>query len=73
MLSWAINKSSLFIIIQVKARSGQKYDDAFTLQKVKPGDLFNFNFVAGLVPVFNEMLIKVKVSKIHIDYTDFLH
>lgn len=39
---------------QVSATNESMYDDAFTLQRVEPLDISNFNYVAGMVPfLFN--------------------
>jgi hypothetical protein len=41
-------------LLKVSASSESMYDDAYTLQRVVPEDVHNFNYVAGMVPfLFN--------------------
>lgn len=43
-----------FLRLKVSASSESMYDDAYTLQRVVPEDIHNFNYVAGMVPfLFN--------------------
>ncbi|KAK2148285.1 hypothetical protein LSH36_505g01003 [Paralvinella palmiformis] len=41
---------------KITASQEMQYDDAFTLQEVKEEDLFNFNFMAGMVPGIQKIL-----------------
>jgi len=46
----------LLFPFQITASQEMQYDDAFTLQEVKEEDLFNFNFMAGMVPGIQKIL-----------------
>ena len=45
-------------LMQVAASSSQQYQDAFTIQRVPEKQWRNFNYVAGIVPFMEDLIVK---------------
>ena len=51
------------LLTQIGVSPEMRYDDAFMLQKLSPADVRNFNYVAGVVPLINKIILDVSINK----------
>ena len=54
----------MLFVTQIGVCKEMRYDDVFMLQKVSPADVRNFNYVAGVVPLINKIILDVSINNI---------